>query len=179
VKAAERRRFGGSPPAIRSLVIRRGFPRRRRHCLWRSASTREHAINRRGLRDSGGGQCPHSFRGRHPTGRSYRGLDWSAFVLLAIMDTGARSPVLNGPFGSPGFAGSGTRVLHFVSSSRRPRNATMSSLPPDWCSSFGVRPFLRPAIFIARVGRDACLDFHVWYRAGACSEDGRADTSLA
>ena len=59
-----------------------------------------------------------------------------------------------GHLGHQGSHAPGRPVLHFVSSSRRPRqgNETMSSLSPDQCSSFvrAMRLFLRPGLRVFR-----------------------------
>src|SRR5262250_29346 len=84
----------------------------------------------------------------------YPASDWSV-VLRATMDISALAFSLadrprTGQTGHQGSHAPGRPVLHFVSSSRRPRqeNGTMSSLSPDRCSSFvrAVRPFLRSLI---------------------------------
>jgi len=80
-------------------------------------------------------------------------------VLRAIMDVSAPAVSLadrprTGHLGHQGSQAPGRPVLHFVSSSRRPRleNGTMSSRSPDRCSSFvrAMRPFLRPGVDVVR-----------------------------
>jgi hypothetical protein len=82
-----------------------------------------------------------------------------AFCAPAIMDISAPAFSLPdrpqmGHLGHQGSQAPGRPILHFVSSSRRPRqgNGAMSSLPPYRSSSFvrAVRPFLRPGLQVVR-----------------------------
>jgi hypothetical protein len=96
----------------------------------------------------------------------YPAFDWSGLRsgpswISARVRSHYRTGLERGHLGHQGSHAPGRPVLHFVSSSRRPRqgNRTMSSLSPDQCSSFvrAVKPFLRPGLQgsrgIARRGR--------------------------
>ena len=86
----------------------------------------------------------------------YPASDWSA-LLRAIMDISARAISLadrprSGHWGHQCSHAPGRPILHFVSSSRRPRRVTVLGLRHRWllilCSSFvrAWRPFLRPGL---------------------------------
>ena len=95
----------------------------------------------------------------------YPASDWSSFVLRAIMDISAHAVSLadrprTGQTGHQGSHAPERPVLHFVSSSRRPRRATrlchcllLFSVVP----LFGREPFLRPGLLsVQGAARQGC-----------------------